>query len=69
MKLTKWYPGHIKPVRVGVYQKHIDFNVPYFYSYWDGEFWGLISGTPSGAKKWRDLASRAQNYFWRGVAK
>jgi len=37
-KLTPWFPAHIKPVRVGVYEiKEPDGTL--FYNKWDGKNW------------------------------
>lgn len=71
-KLTLWYPGHIKPERVGPYQvspnmKHRRGG-PIFWAYWDGFQWGLASRTLEGAILIkRQISSKFyQNRAWRG---
>lgn len=71
MKLTPWYPGHVKPVRVGVYERDYAENPkssrPRF-CYWDGAAWGCYGMTKDNAKNF-SLASAAQSLPWRGIAK
>ncbi len=67
MKLTPWYPGTIKPVRVGVYERRYPDGAT-LYSLWDGVQWYWAWDTAA-------LASREYKYTytqtipWRGVAK
>jgi hypothetical protein len=65
MKLTKWYPGHIKPVRVGVYQR--DYGSYFAYCFWDGFVFSVGYLELKSFKK--DSPSPHQNLRWRGVAK
>ena len=69
MNLTPWYPPHLKPVRVGVYQaipKHVpDCRV---YSYWNGFKWFWDSWTVDGARLNRNV-SMHQDKRWRGMVK
>jgi hypothetical protein len=70
MQLTKWYPPHIKPVRVGVYQaipKGIRSECP-IYSYWNGLKWCWDSWKVDGARTHRNVSPR-QNRRWRGMVK
>lgn len=67
MKLTEWFPGDVKPVRVGVYERNALFYLNY--SYWDGSVWGQLRGTPTDAWLDRRKASLWQNFEWRGVKK
>lgn len=71
-KLTPWFPGHIKPVRVGVYQlpsgggeKETGFQ------YWNGSAWGMWTFTATTAYLFRgSLANDMyQNDKWHGLAK
>jgi hypothetical protein len=40
MKLTDWYSGDQKPVRIGAYER--DFGVPFTeYSWWNGKEFGV----------------------------
>ena len=74
MKLTPWFPGTVKPVRVGVYER--DFSGTYagnlpglHYCYWNGKFWGLYGTNPKIAVWYQDKPSLNQNFPWRGVEK
>lgn len=73
MKLTEWYPPHVKPVRPGVYQ------VAYFgkgnpsYARWDGKVWSgsfciaYIYMALELAHRCADRNSK-QSLPWRGLA-
>lgn len=67
-KLTPWFPGNVKPVRKGVYQRRAGFLGSY--SYWNGRFWCLGDNTPLAAKDSVAIsyASEAQSALWRGLA-
>lgn len=66
--LTPWFPGDVKPVRKGVYQRRAGFLG--VYSYWNGRFWCLGDNSPFGAKDSFAIshASQAQSKPWRGLA-
>jgi hypothetical protein len=68
MKLTKWFPGHIKPVRKDVYQQMAGPDLGY--QYWDGKVWRGWLNTPEKAmlSRWA-VPHEFQNDDWRGVAK
>jgi hypothetical protein len=68
MKLTPWFSGDHKPVRVGVYQRQYVWPE---YSYWDGLKWCYGGSTPKKATKspLRNFSSSLQNLPWRGVMK
>lgn len=62
MKLTPWFDGSVKPVRVGVYEldyRDEDHASRTFYTAWDGLVWRYLE---SG-----DVAY-AQDRNWRGLA-
>ena len=71
MKLTEWYPAHIKPVRVGVYNVETWANPdsPWF-SYWDGNIFNYYCNSVDDAfrnrRKWGCGKATSQ---WRGIAK
>ena len=72
MKLTKWIPGNVKPVRVGVYERFYDRTTPWRsirYSYWNGKFWGVYADTPEEAKRLSTIRSLEQTLPWRGLAR
>lgn len=64
-KLTPWYPGDVKPVRVGVYERcHAHGNR---FSYWDGEYWCGWAQSPQAAKENMGSHSFEQYTPWRGL--
>jgi hypothetical protein len=71
MKLTGWYSGDQKPVRVGIYQRAYDCGTLILYCYWDGVNFGggvLTSGHASLSYQYHG-SSLSQSLPWRGVAK
>jgi hypothetical protein len=67
MKLTEWYPAHIKPVRKGVYETSRSGRLGY--SYWTGRQWTNQSRYAAYAdrhKTWITGANQKKN--WRGLA-
>ena len=63
---TPWYPGEVKPVRVGVYEMlFAEPNIATF-SWWDGKQWCCIDDTPAEAAQWV-ARSEYQNLPWRGL--
>ena len=80
MSLTPWFPGDVKPVHIGVYQRDFGGLGNRKYAYWDGEHWSWSESTPElaakwGASKWRTnigaFSSLQSNPVirWRGLAK
>ena len=70
MKFTEWYPGHIKPVRKGVYQQWSGCKDVIGYQKWDGKKWSDWYSTIKGAEKSKNFAiSCCQNDPWRGLKK
>ncbi len=70
MKLTPWFSGDQKPVRMGVYQRaYADAGEKY--CYWDGQYWGSPTVTAKGADHWSFATNESiyQNLPWRGVMK
>ena len=61
MKLTEWYPGHIKPVRVGVYEVKsvLDFCET-FRPLWGGKQW---------VNEISKIIFFEQFSIWRGITK
>ena len=68
--LTPWFPEHIKPVHIGVYQAgwYPANDLPH-YAYWDGTCWGWMMLTPEKALV--DYRFNAENRHdalcWRGL--
>jgi hypothetical protein len=69
---TEWFPHHIKPVRVGVYevQNMYDRELPALFNHWDGERW---TGSATDIDKVIVPASKYnlafQDRVWRGLTK
>lgn len=71
MKLTRWFPGNIKPVHTGVYQTRISVAGGVLWAMWGGKHWGpfecsqreveVLDVAPSSAWK--------QEKIWRGLVK
>ncbi len=68
MKLTEWFPGDVKPVRKGVYQKMCGHGKELGYQYWDGANWGYWEETPDAAVRERGKAVETEFEEWRGLA-
>lgn len=69
MKLTPWYPGHVKPVRVGVYErKYPDIYHAAVYSKWHGKNWGCGVYNIDQANREQSISAH-QSLLWRGIAK
>lgn len=69
MKLTPWFPGDVKPVREGVYERFWCEGDSPNYSYWNGSSWGLLTDTPTQARRNMRHVSAWQDMPWRGVEK
>lgn len=63
--LTPWYPPHIKPVRVGVYETDTRIGR---YQHWNGQFWGPYDPDVELAAYSHDMRSGYQSPRWRGLA-
>jgi hypothetical protein len=68
MKMTKWFPGDVKPVHVGVYETAPMHGIQFF-QFWNGQSWGYAAQDPEMAREWSDMPSFHQNDSWRGLAK
>lgn len=65
--MTDWFPGSVRPVHLGVYQR--DENENTCFSYWDGNNWGWNKRTPKDALKFSLWHSNHQCLPWRGLTK
>jgi hypothetical protein len=67
-KMTPWFPPHIKPMRVGVYQIKFNYTMPRtesMYATWNGRRWSNMSYVKSG--DWHKVFIGAeQKKHWRG---
>jgi len=57
MNKTNWYPPHIKPVRVGLYE--VGSDDIHVYAYWCGKFWRLSLD--------KRITWANQHLSWRGL--
>jgi hypothetical protein len=68
--LTPWYPGGVKPVHVGVYERqHAKRAYQTAYSYWNGQHWCLLAKNIHEALENKTIRSCWQEIDWRGLAK
>ena len=68
--LTPWFPGDVKPARVGVYQTDGMTGDMECFQLWTGEGWGFCSFTAREADEARMYGlSGSQKPKWRGLAK
>lgn len=65
MKVTGWFKGHQKPVRVGVYQRKYGLKI--WYCYWNGENFCSGCANAQAAALYKTQASTLQNSVWRGI--
>jgi hypothetical protein len=63
--LTEWYPGDIKPIRIGIYQRKRNGIV--IYSFWDGKEWKAGGETIRDALRMKVWIAVYQDAEWRGV--
>lgn len=65
MKLTDWFPGDVKPVHAGVYQRKYGTGSP-MYCFWTGYRWmyGALSREDAVKETWD---STQQELPWRGI--
>lgn len=64
-KRTPWFPGDVKPFRVGVYEREL-FGI--WFSRWDGRDWRVSNSTTRGANR-EAAVSPLQSTPWRGLAR
>lgn len=68
MNLTPWYPPHIKPVPVGVYETDSETHSVPCYQHWDGKVWGYCAHRMDFCLTADIAQSRHQAPRWRGLA-
>jgi hypothetical protein len=62
---TEWFPVHIKPVHVGVYERSYQFGIRF--AHWDGHMWGGFAFCVCNALYNRDLKTAHPDAAWRGL--
>lgn len=65
-KLTPWFPGDVKPVRPGVYERKV-VVLRRYYSRWTGSRWLTIEDSAQRAAQ-SNYQSMYQDLPWRGLA-
>lgn len=73
MTLTPWFPGDVKPVHIGVYQRDFGGADNRKYAYWGGDHWRWSEPTPERAALWRHVDGKSSvqlepSIRWRGLA-
>ena len=73
-ELTPWFPGHIEPAHIGVYE--IEDAVSTLlrrkcFQFWDGNHWGMCCSTKEEAALPVNATYHSifQDSIWRGLAK
>lgn len=73
MTLTDWFPGSVKPVRKGVYQREYTYGQAkgLQYCYWNGKGWGMGEHSVEQAMTHEIVFMVAPRQIlpWRGVLK
>ena len=65
---TKWFPAHVKPAYVGVYQvKSCMMTFAPLYRYWDGANWYLGDNSPRRAGRHTKITTKHNLLQWRGL--
>jgi putative component of toxin-antitoxin plasmid stabilization module len=64
---TPWYPGDVKPVRWGVYERRTPVGIRY--SLWDGEQWKYWHRTPMLALCCKTASNHQHDLAWRGLTR
>jgi hypothetical protein len=67
-KMTPWFPPHIKPVNIGVYE--VKFTPKglygsYFYAMWNGKRWSRVA-TYEEMARFHSNFDALQGKYWRG---
>lgn len=70
MKTTPWFPGDVKPVRSGVYERMHPYNRQLF-SWFESKTgeWGMAHYSKDEAGLFRGSQSALQGKPWRGLMK
>lgn len=69
-RLTEWFPPHVKPVRVGVYEVVDSDGELGWYAFWNGKKFGYRCWKSPQSAFYRRHESTWQPNFakWRGLA-
>ena len=69
MKLTPWFPSHVKPVHVGIYKTRVGHWDSEFFSYWNGRQWSIGYPSMKTAMMNKRTTAAHQSKTWQGIAK
>lgn len=72
-KLTQWFPGDVRPARIGVYERNFYFRERYLralkFAFWNGEFWSPCQLSKDEAIFMSRSAYQLNRLIgWRGLA-
>lgn len=74
MKMTRWFPPSLPPVRPGVYEAEWDSEHPIidggeWYNFFDGEKWsiGAMSTRQAAGQRKAKMPSKVHLVRWRGL--
>lgn len=69
-KLTPWFPGDVKPVRVGYYiREYLISDLSAIPDFWDGAEWHIGFGANrDGVLCHSSISVRQDSRRWRGLA-
>jgi hypothetical protein len=67
MKVTPWFDGSVKPVRVGVYQRCAPLGFGVTFSMWTGKRWNFSAPSVEEAAI-EEARSFVKDAHWRGLA-
>lgn len=66
---TTWFPGNMKPVHVGVYERNHKLSGKALFQFWNGKYFGLLANAPDQAVNGKFRKSWLQKQKpWRGLA-
>lgn len=65
-KVTPWFPCHVLPIRIGVYEIQAAGNL---YRFFDGAKWHMGASSITTAHNGRHTWLVTNNRKWRGLAK
>ena len=71
-KMTDWFPPHIKPARIGVYEVNDGYRLPRTlpkYARWDGIEWSNESYYKHDPELHYTSYGAWHDYSWRGFTK
>ena len=67
MRLTPWFPGDVKPVRDGVYERKFLDSCGWYAMFYRGQ-WKSVRLSVQDAKEHRGASMQQAAYLWRGLA-